>query len=91
MRKLVSTFCLAAITLIYAANFATAEARYYGDYGIFSAFGPYYDCNGQRCYIGPPYTWEKRHGRYYRVPGRYYYPASSGFAPGWPFIGWPFN
>ena len=92
MRKLVITLALLAATLIYAAGPTTAHAEYYSDYGIFSRYGPYYDCNGQRCYIGPPYAWQKHGKRYYRVPGQYYYPAGGGwFGPGWPLRGWPFS
>jgi len=92
MRKLVVTLSLVAAALIAEGSFTAAHAQYYSDYGLFSSYGPYYDCNGQRCYIGPPYTWQKRHGRYYRVPGQYYYPAGNGwFGPGWPLRGWPFS
>ena len=92
MHKRLITLSLLAVALIYSAVATTAHAGYYSDYGIFSGHGPYYDCNGQRCYIGPPYNWQKRGKHYHRVPGQYYYPAGGGwFGPGWPLRGWPFS
>lgn len=86
MRKLVFTLCIAASTLICAAASASADGRYYADYGITSAYGPFYDCNGQRCYTSAPYVWEKHHGRYYRVQGQFYHPPGAWFHPSFPFI-----
>lgn len=86
MRKLVIMFCLAAAALIYVAASTTAHAYYYNDYGFFNnGYGPYYDCNGQRCYIGPPYTYRRHHGRYYRVPDQYYYGPTGGYFHGSPY------
>ncbi len=85
MRKLVIMFCLAAAALTYVATATTAQAYYYSDFGFgfYGSYGPYYDCNGFRCYIGPPYTYRRYHGRYYRVPGRYYYGQGGGYFHGW--------
>jgi hypothetical protein len=87
MRKLVIMFCLAAAALIYVGASTTAHAYYYyNDYGFFNnGYGPYYDCNGQRCYIGPPYTYRRHHGRYYRVPGQYFYGPTGGYFHGYPY------
>jgi|HubBroStandDraft_5_1064220.scaffolds.fasta_scaffold1132980_1 hypothetical protein len=84
MRKLVITFCLAAAALMYVAASTTAQAAYYyGDYWGFGGYGPFQDCNGQRCYIGPPYTYRHYHGHYYAVPGVYYYGQGGGYYHVW--------
>jgi hypothetical protein len=85
MRKLAIMLCLTAFAMICVAASTTAEAYYYNDYwpGFFSGYGPYYDCNGYRCYIGPPYTYRRYRGRYYASPGLYYYPPYSGYSRGW--------
>jgi hypothetical protein len=82
MRKLVITLFLTITAVIYAAT-ATVAQPYYSDNQLFSGFGPYADCNGQRCYVGPPYTYRRYHGHYYRVPGVYYYGANGGYFHGW--------
>ncbi len=57
-------------------------SRYYSDYRLFgelwTGYGPFYDCNGGRCYIGPPSP-DGRH-RY----GQYYYGSTGGYyRDGW--------
>lgn len=83
MHRLVITLCLTAATLLYVASATTAQAYYYGDYWGFGSYGPYADCNGQRCYVGPPYTYRRNHGRYYAVPGIYYYGPTGGYYRTW--------
>ena len=60
--------------------------RYYSDYGWFSGswpygwyggYGPFADCNGSRCYIGPPPDGGRRHF------GQYYYGPTGGYYRGW--------
>jgi hypothetical protein len=59
--------------------------RYYSDYGWFwgswsygpyGGYGPFADCNGSRCYVGPPLE-----GR--RHFGQYYYGPTGGYYRGW--------
>lgn len=59
--------------------------RYYSDYGWFGGswpygwyggYGPFADCNGARCYKGPPPD-----GR--RHFGQYYYGWTGGYYRGW--------
>ena len=54
-------------------------SRYYSDYwnyGFWSGYGPFADCNGGRCYIGPPFQ-RGPHGR--RQYGQYYYGPTGGY------------
>jgi hypothetical protein len=86
-----------AADLVYKApRAAVAEppppgpARYYSDYGLFfggwgygpsGGYGPFADCNGSRCYIGPP-SGDGSYGR--RRYGQYYYGLSGGYyRDGW--------
>src|SRR5271165_5553144 len=80
MRKLMIALLLtiAAATFFPAPKVATAY--YYSDGGFYGGYGPYYDCNGYRCYIGPPYIRRRYHGHYYRVPGLYYYGPYGGYS-----------
>ena len=85
MRKLLMILCLVAAGLLSVAASTTAQAQYYidGFYG-YGGYGPFYDCgNGTRCYIGPPYTYWRHYGRYYRVPGQYYFGAGGGYYHRW--------
>jgi hypothetical protein len=62
--------------------------RYYSDYGWFyggwdygpvGGYGPFADCNGTRCYVGPPSDYGP-YGR--RRFGQYYYGVSGGYYRG---------
>jgi hypothetical protein len=65
-------------------------SRYYSDYGLFyggwlygpsGGYGPFADCNGSRCYIGPP-PGDGPYGR--RRYGQYYYGPTGGYyRDGW--------
>jgi hypothetical protein len=86
MRKMSVLLCLIGALAVYFGSPSSAKADYYGGfwYGLFGLYGPYYDCNGSRCYMGPPYTYERHNGHLRRVPGLYYYPPYSGYnAHGW--------
>ena len=64
--------------------------RYYSDYGLFyggwlygssGGYGPFADCNGSRCYVGPPPAYGSSGRRHY---GQYYYGVSGGYyRDGW--------
>ena len=81
MRKLVVTLSLAAAGLIYAAS-VNAQPYYNDGYWIWwlNGFGPYYDCSGHRCYIGPPYSYRRHRGPNYYGPRQYYYGPNGGYA-----------
>lgn len=58
--------------------------HYYADYwwftSWFSSYGPFYDCAGSRCYIGPPTERDARGRRHY---GQYFYGSGGGYDRGW--------
>jgi hypothetical protein len=68
-------------------------ARYYSDYGLFfggwgygslGGYGPFADCNGSRCYIGPPASADVGYTKVRRHYGQYYYGISGGYyRDGW--------
>ena len=82
-----------AADLVYKAPPAAVVAppppgpsRYYADYGWFwggwpygpdGGYGPFYDCNGSRCYIGPP--GRRHYGQYYYGPTGGYYRGNAGY------------
>jgi hypothetical protein len=57
--------------------------HYYWDHAWFlewfSAYGPFYDCAGSRCYIGPPTERDARGRRHY---GQYFYGSGGGYNHG---------
>lgn len=52
------------------------------DWGFHSGYGPFADCNGTRCYVGPPTN--RRYGTYYYGPRGGYYRDYSHWTP----VGW---
>jgi len=46
-----------------------------------NGYGPYAECDGGRCYIGPPYTNEGRRREY----GQYYYGWKGGYSHDWAY------
>jgi len=54
-------------------------SRYYSDYwnyGFWSGYGPFADCDGGRCYISVPYVHERHARRHY---GQFYYGPTGGY------------
>jgi hypothetical protein len=60
---------------------AQRSSSYYWDYGWFTGYGPFLDCGGGRCYVGPVYQRGPR-GRQF---GQYYYGPTGGYYHGWAF------
>jgi len=65
---------LAVVPRVHAVQPTHGPAHYYADllpYAV-AGYGPFADCNGGRCYIGPPNVT-------YRRPGQYYYGGYGGY------------
>ena len=62
---------------------APGPSRYYSDYRLFgelwTGYGPFYDCNGGRCYVGPPSPDGRSARRHF---GQYYYGSTGGYYRG---------
>jgi hypothetical protein len=63
---------------------ACPESRYYSDllpYPFSGGYGPFCDCNGGRCYVGPPPSYQQASRRNYGF-GQYYYGRYGGYYSG---------
>ena len=84
MRKQLIMLWLAAATLICASASASAQTYYSNGYWFGGGwYGPYRDCNGSRCYLGPPYVYRRYQGRRVYVPTPYYYGYGGGYYHGY--------